>query len=55
MGNFKTSSTRFVHTNQNDKHELWGALWPTDILKQNSKSVTKQPHTDTDMVRNMHV
>ena len=44
-----------VYTNQHDKHELWGALWPTDILKQNSKSITKQTHTDTDMVKDIHV
>jgi hypothetical protein len=31
----------------------WGTLWPTDILKQNSKSITKQTHTDTDMVKDM--
>ena len=40
-----------IYTNQHDKHELWGALWPTDILKQNSKGITKQTHTDSDWYR----
>ena len=44
-----------IYTNQHDKHELWGALCPTDILKQNIKSITKQTHTDTDMVKDIHV
>ena len=44
-----------VYTNQHDKHELWEALWPTDILRQNSKSITKQTYTDTDMVKDIHV
>jgi hypothetical protein len=44
-----------VYTNQHDKHEHWGVFWPTDILKQNSKSITKQTHADTDMVKDIHV
>jgi hypothetical protein len=44
-----------IYTNQHDTHELWGALWPTDILKQNSKSIAKQTHTETDMVKDIPV
>ena len=40
-----------VYTNQHDEHELW----PTDILKQNSKSITKQTQTYTDMAKDIHV